>query len=243
MAFRYPQRMAVRTAAWMLLAAAAAPSMADTSPRNVVQFSTSATQELTQDLMTVTLQFTKEGAQATEVQSAVKQVLDAALSDAKHAASSSQGGMSVRTGQFSIQPRYTNGGRINGWQGSAQLVLEGTDATRISQTAGKLSQLNIVNVQYGLSRALREQHESALTEQAIARFRARASQMAAAFGLKGYSLGEISVSSTEPGFESRPPVFMAMRAKAMEAADAALPVEPGKGLLSVTVSGQVILTP
>jgi hypothetical protein len=37
---------------------------------------------------------------------------------------------------------------------------------------------------------------------------------------------------------------MAMRAKTMEmAADAPLPVEPGKGTLSVTVSGQVVLTP
>ena len=66
--------------------------------------------------------------------------------------------------------------------------------------------------------------------------------MARDFGFKSYSLGEISVSSTDPGFEGRP-VMYAMRAKAVEMADAPLPTEPGKGVLSVTVSGQVILMP
>lgn len=167
--------------------------------------------------------------------------MESALTEARKAAQG-QPGIEVRTGSFSVQPRYTNAGRISGWQGSAQLVLEGTDTTRISQTAGKLTQLNVVNMQYGLSRGLRERHEAALTNEAIQRFRSRASAMASAFGFKGYTLGEVSVSSTEPGFEPRP-YMMATRAKTMEAADAALPVEPGKGRLSVSVNGQVYLTP
>jgi predicted secreted protein len=89
---------------------------------------------------------------------------------------------------------------------------------------------------------LREQYETALTTQAIGRFKARASQIAVDFGLKGYDLGDVSVSSTEPGFEARPYLMKAMSARA-EAADAPLPVEPGKGVLSVTVSGQVVLKP
>lgn len=215
---------------------------AEPPPQNTVNFSASARQEVTQDLLVVTLQAVREGNQATDVQTGLKQVLDAALSEARKASQGSGGGMEVRTGGLSVQPRYTQNGRISGWQGSAQLVLEGTDTARISQTAGKLSQLNVVNVQYGLSPALRERHEAALTVQAIQRFRARAAQMASAFGFKGYTLGEVSVSSTDPGFEPRP-VVMAMRAKAAEMADAPLPVEPGKGVLSVTVNGRVLLTP
>lgn len=205
-----------------------------------VSFSTAYSVEVTQDLMTVTLQATKEGAQASEVQAALKQVLDSALTEARKSAVPE--GMEVRTGAFSVLPRYNNSGRINGWQGSAQLTLSGTDVARISQVSGRLTQLNVVNVAYGLSKALREQHESSLTSQAIARFRARATQIATDFGQKGYTLGDISVSSTDPGFEPRP-YLMAMRAKAAEVADAALPVEPGKGVLSVTVSGQVLLQP
>lgn len=220
----------------------ALPSRADSeSPRNVVRFSATATQELTQDLLTITLQANREGSQAAEMQAGLKQMLDAALSDARKSAQPQA--MEVRTGYFSVQPRYNSAGRVNGWQGSAQLILEGTDIARITQTSGRLNQLNVINVSYGLSRALREQYESALTSQAIARFKTRAAQMATDFGLKGYTLGDVNVSSTEPGFEPRPYLAMAMRAKTMEAADAPLPVEPGKGVLSVSVNGQVILTP
>jgi predicted secreted protein len=194
----------------------------DAARDNAVSFSASATEELVQDQMTVTLQAIKEGAVASDVQSALKAALDSALVEARKAVQAN--------------------GKINGWQGSAQLVIEGTDTARISQLAGKLTQLNVVGVGYGLSRNLREARESALTTQAIARFRSRAQQMAHDFGFKSYTLGDVSVSSTDPGFEGRP-VMYAMRAKAMDVADAPLPVEPGKGVLSVTVSGQVVLRP
>lgn len=225
----------------LALSVSAGLSHADTPRQNALSFSASATEEVTQDQLMVTLQATREGNQASEVQTSLKQLMESALAEARKAAQG-PAGMEVRTGSFSVQPRYTNGGRISGWQGTAQLTLEGTDTARIAQTAGKLTQLNIVNMQYGLSRALRERHEAALTNEAIQRFRSRAGAMAQAFGFKGYTLGEVSVSSTEPGFEPRP-YMMAARAKTMEAADAALPVEPGKGRLSVSVNGQVYLTP
>ena len=220
---------------------AATVSLAHAEPlrANVVSFQTTATQEVTQDLLAVTLQANREGAQAAEVQSGLKQALDAALTEAKRSAQA--GAMDVRTGYFAINPRYGNNGRINGWQGTAQLVLEGTDTTRISQTAGKLNQLNVVNVSYGLSRPLREQHESALTAEAITRFRSRAGELAKNFGFTAYSLGEVNVQTGEPGFQGRP-MMMAMRAKSADVAEAALPVEPGKGVLTVTVSGQVVLS-
>ena len=225
----------------LVLGLAACAVHAEQAPRqNALSFSANATEEVTQDLLVVTLQATREGNQASEVQTALKQVMESSLAEARKAAQGQAG--IERTGSFSVQPRYTNAGRISGWQGTAQLMLEGTDTARISQTAGKLTQLNVVNMQYGLSRALRERYEEALTNEAIQRFRARAGSMASAFGFKGYTLGEVSVSSTEPGFEPRP-YMMASRAKTMESADAALPVEPGKGRLSVNVNGQVYLTP
>lgn len=223
------------------LALTATASHADAAlPQNVVRFSTSATQEVTQDLLSITLQATREGSQAAEVQAGLKQVMEAALTEARKTAQAQ--GMEVRTGAFSVQPRYNSTGRINGWQGFAQLILEGTDIARITQATGRLNQLNVINVNYGLSRALREQYESSLTSQAIARFKTRASQIASDFGMKGFTLGEVSVSSTDPGFEPRPYLAKAMAMRA-EAADAPLPVEPGKGVLSVTVNGQVNLTP
>jgi predicted secreted protein len=211
------------------------------SPRNLVRLSATATQEVTQDLMSVVLQATREGTQAAEVQAGLKQALEAALQEARKSAQSPA--MDVRTGMFSVQPRYNGSARIVGWTGTAQLVLEGTDVARVTQTAGRLNQLNVINVSYQLSRALREQYESALTSQAIGRFKARAAQIASDFGLKGYALSDVSVSSTEPGFEPRPYPVQLMRAASVSVADTPLPAEPGKGVLTVTVNGQVVLTP
>lgn len=236
--------VARRVLAWGVVAAAAAQgnAQAEPSPERVVNFSAAATEELVQDQVSVTLQVIKEGSVSSDVQTALKSVLDGALQEARPNVLPN-GGLDLRTGVFSVSPRYGNNGKIVGWQGLAQLVVEGTDIARVHQLVGRLSQLNVVQVSYGLSRGLREARESALTTQAIARFRARAQSMAKDFGFKGYTLGNVSVSSTEPGFEGRPPVLYAMRAKAMEVADAPLPSEPGKGVLSVTVSGHVILQP
>ncbi len=228
-------------AAMLLAAAQGAHAAEPEMPRNAVNLSASATREVTQDLLVITLQVTKEGPQAGEVQAGLKRLIESALADARKDARPEA--MEVRTGEFSVQPRYNSAGRINGWQGVAQIILEGTDVARISQTSGRLSQLNVANVGYGLSRALRERHESQLTSEAIARFKTRATQMAMDFGFRGFTLGEVSVSSTEPGFEPRPFMAMAARAKSVEGADAALPVEPGKGVLSVSVNGRVTLTP
>jgi predicted secreted protein len=210
------------------------------SQRNVVSLSATASQDINQDLLVVTLNVMREGMQASEVQGQLKQVLEAALAEARKSAQATA--MEVRTGAFSMYPRYNNQGRVNGWQGNAQLVLEGTDMARIAQVAGKLTALNVTGVDYGLSRATREASESALLAQAVARYRAKAQDVAKAFGMGSFTLGEVSVQSGEPGFENRPmPMLKAMRADAAEAAP--LPVAPGKGTVSVTVSGSVVLQP
>jgi predicted secreted protein len=210
------------------------------APRNVVSLSASASQDINQDLLVVTLNVMREGTQASEVQGQLKQVLEAALAEARKSAQATA--MEVRTGAFSMYPRYNNQGKVNGWQGNAQLVLEGTDMARIAQVAGKLTSMNVTGVDYGLSRATREASESALLAQAVARYRAKAQDVAKAFGMGSFTLGEVSVQSGEPGFENRPmPMLKAMRADAAEAAP--LPVAPGKGTVSVTVSGSVVLQP
>ena len=149
--------------------------------------------------------------------------------------------LEVRTGQFSLYPRYGSGGKINGWQGSTELVLEGRDFARISSTAGKISTLTMGGVAFSLSREARQQLESEVQAQAIERFKARAAEVAKGFGFSGYTLREIGISSADSGGEVvvRPRV-MAMEAKAAMS-DAPVPVEAGKSMVNVTVSGSIQL--
>ena len=228
-------------AASLLAQGAAQAQMNMPERRNVVSFTASAQEEVSQDLLVITLQANKEGSVAAEVQSALKKQLEAALQEARKSAVPE--GMEVRTGYFAIHPAYSNNGRISGWQGQAQLVLEGTDMARIAQTAGRLNQLNIVNVNYGLSRATQQKHQDRLVAQAIDTFRSRAQSMAKAFGFAHYTLGEVSVQTGDAGFMPRP-MMMAKASMMADAAEgAAVPVEPGKGMVSATVSGFVTLTP
>jgi len=210
------------------------------SPRieNVISFSTSANLEVTKDLLTVTLQVVRDGTDAASVQAGMKQVLDAALAEAKKSAAPGQ--MDVRTGNFALNPRYNRDGKISGWQGQAELVLEGKDLPRVAQTAGKLNGMNVVSVSQSLSRELTEKHDAQVTADAIAKFRVRAGELAKQFGFSGYTLREVNVQSVEQVSPPRP--MYRMNAEAASMSSAPVPVEAGRGTLTSTVSGSVVLT-
>lgn len=226
-------------AAGALFAAAPARAATEARPENLVNFSANASVEVTQDLLSITLQAVREGQDAGQVQAQLKAVLDAALAEARKAAQA--GAMEVRTGGFSLYPRYGKEGRINGWQGQAELVLQGKDGQRVAQTAGRLSTMNITSVGYSVSRELADKHEAEVTAQAIQKYRARAGELARQFGFSGYTLREVAVQSGAEGGGPRPVMMRAAKAE-MAAADAPLPVEPGKSLVSASVSGTVQLT-
>jgi predicted secreted protein len=207
-------------------------------PQNVMSLSATATSDVGLDLLSITFSTTREGADAAVVQSQLKLALDTALVEARRIAK--PGLVDVQTGSFALYPRYAPKGGINGWQGTAQLVVEGRDMAAISQLASRITTLTIARTGYGLSREARERAEAETTAQAIARFRERAQQQSAQFGFAGYTIREVQVGTQE----SPPPMpVMAMRAKAMAAPpDEALPVEAGKTTVSTTVSGSVVMT-
>ena len=223
-----------------LIAAASPAAFADVPPppQGVVHLTTSATTEVTKDLLTITLSTTKEGPDAAAVQAQLKQALDAALIEARKSVRPGQ--LDVQTGNFQLQPRYTNKGQTNGWQGSTELIVEGRDMPAIGQLTGHITTLTIAGVAYNISRELREKIEGEVAAQAIARYRAKAADYAKQFGYTAYTLREVNVQSNDV-----PPVrpMARMSVNAMSAsADAALPVEPGKGNVMVTVSGTVQMT-
>jgi predicted secreted protein len=205
------------------------------TPQNVVSLQAQGSVEVQQDLLTLNMSTTRDGADANAVQTQLKTALDAALAEAKKVAQPGQ--LDVRTGNFSLYPRYGRDGKINGWQGSTELVIEGRDFTRISQLAGRINTLTMGGVSFSLSREARTRVEGEASAQAIERFKAKAQEISKNFGFASYSLREVSVNANDQGFIPRGRM-VAMEAK-MSSADSAVPVEAGRSTVVVTVAGAV----
>lgn len=224
----------------LVLAAGAAVVSAQTAiyppPQNVLQLTATGTVEVTQDMLTLQLTTSREGMDAAVVQNQLKTALDAALAEARKSAQPGQ--MDVRTGNFALYPRHNRDGKISGWQGTAELLLEGRDFPRITQAAGRIQTMTIGSIGFGLSREQRAKVEAEAQTQAIERFKAKAAELAKGFGFSGYTLREVNVHANEPGF---PRPMMAKAAMAEMAQSAPVPVEAGKAAVSVVVSGSVQL--
>ena len=216
-------------------------------PQNVLQLAAEASTEVLQDLLTITLAVTREGTDAASVQSQLRQTLDAALTEARKAVRPGQ--LELRTGAFSLYPRYAvkpvAGNSITGWQGRAELLLEGRDIAAIGALAGRLGSGGLVvsQVQFGLSREAREAAEADVASRAISRFKSRAETYAKQFGFGAYSLREVAVG----GGDLAPQMLQAsprlVRSMATPGADESQPLEAGKAVVSVTVSGSIQLSP
>src|SRR5512140_2151659 len=220
-----------------LLAGSAWAAAQTPPPQNVLQLSASGSVEVQQDLLTLSLNTTREGPEPQAVQGQLKVALDAALAEARKTALPGQ--MDARTGTFGLYPRYTRDGKISGWNGTAELVLEGRDFARITQKAARIQTLTVGAVSFGLSREQRAKVESEAQTAAIERFKAKAAELAKGFGFSGYSLREVAVNSNDQVFGPRPRM-MAMEAKAGPA-EMPVPVEAGKSTVTVTISGSVQL--
>lgn len=213
-------------------AAFAQTPAATTEPANVVQLAASGFKEVQQDWLIMRMNTTREGADAATVQNQLKAALDAALAVAKVVAQPQR--LELRTGPFSLHPRYSSNGKINGWQGITELVLEGRDFARIRTTAGKIQTLTVGSVDFSLSREAQQTLEFDVQAMAIERFKLRAGEVAKGFGFSSYALREISIGSSDQGGGPVRPRMEAM-------SDTPVSVEAGKNLISVTVSGRIQL--
>ena len=210
------------------------------TPEGVLGLSVSASVEVQKDVLAITFSTTKDGADANAVQSQLKQALDVALNEARRVAR--PGELDVQTGNFALYPRYappTSSGRaaISGWQGSAELVVQGRDVAAISTLSARIATMTIARVEYRLSREASQRVEGDVAAQAIAAFRTKAAAYAKQFGYAGYTIREVSVATSEPMPGPQP--MLRMQAQSAVVAGEPLPVEPGRALVTANVNGTV----
>jgi predicted secreted protein len=205
-------------------------------PQGVLGLAASASVEVARDVLQVTFSTTRDGPDANAVQAQLKQALDAALAEARKVAR--PGELDVQTGSFSIGPRYNpKSTGISGWQGTAELNVEGRDVPGIAALVGRITTLTVARAGYGLSREAREKAEAEVSGQAIARFRAKAADYAKGFGYAGWSVREVNVNTGDAPVP-RPLQMRAMAATASSASEE-LPVEAGRATVTVTVTGTI----
>ena len=219
----------------MQLATMAAAQVA--VPQNMVQLSADATVEVQQDWLVLRMNSTRDGTDAAQVQTQLKQALDSALLLVRPLAQPGQ--LDVRTGNFNLYPQHGRDGRITGWQGTAELMLEGRDFALIGAAAGKVQTLTMAGVQFSLSREQRARAHDQAQAMAITRFQAHAGDIAKGFGFAAYSLREVAIHANDQEHAPRPRM-LAMQAKGV-ASEATVPIEAGKTAVVVTVSGTVQL--
>ncbi len=204
--------------------------------RDSLSFSVSASTEVQQDVLSLGFSTSREGTDPNVVQAALKSALDTALAEVRKIAKPGQ--VDVHTGNFSLYPRYSPKGGINGWQGQAELVVEGRDTVAIAALSGRINTMTISRSGFQLSREARAKVEAQVVGEAIQRFRSQAGDYARQFGYAGYSIGEVSVNTSD-AVPSMP--LMRMKTMAAPAMDAPLPIESGRATVSVSVSGSVFM--
>src|SRR5690349_13721403 len=128
----------------VLAAAEAPPSPVATPLQGVLTLTATATVELLQDWMMLTLSVNREATDAGTVQAQMKQAVDAGLVEIRRVAKPGQ--VEVQTGAFSVQPRYSQKGQLNGWQGRTELTIQGRDMAAIAQLSGRISTMTIARV-------------------------------------------------------------------------------------------------
>ena len=123
------------------------------------------------------------------------------------------------------------------------IKVEGSDFAAIGEAAARVQAEDGVllsGISFGLSDELRRRTQDAITQQAIAAWRARAQSAAQGFGASGWRPGRIAIQSGDGG---RPYPMMARAEVQMAAAPAPVPFEAGSTDVRVSVSGVAILDP
>lgn len=207
--------------------------------KHAITLSAQASREVFQDKVQLTLFYEQQADNAAKLTAILKQKTEAALAITKNTS-----GVSVQTRNFTVYPTTDQKGRISGWQGRTELLLEFTsaeDLAPVGRLAGQLSPImQISSVRFSLSKQAEQAINAQLANEAIAHFRKEAQQTAKAFGYKHYALADISVHRNN--FQIQGSMMKAMATadfSATSTPSTEIPLARGKTTLSVTVAGVV----
>lgn len=148
-------------------------------------------------------------------------------------------GVTVKSGNQSTYPIYTQSRKIDGWRMRSELLIESRDFGAVSELLGRLQQMRLAvgDIAQMPSPETRRQVEDEAMREAIRAFQNRAAVVAEQLG-KGWKIKQMHINQ---GGGSPVPIMRGARA-AMLAADAApAPIEAGESTITTHVTGQTEL--
>lgn len=131
-------------------------------------------------------------------------------------------------------------GKPNRWRVVQAIKVEGSDFAAIGDAAARLQAEDgavLSGLSFGISDELRRRTQDAITQQAIAAWRARAQAAAQGFGAAGWRPGRVTIQT---GDGARPYPMMARAEVQMAAAPPPVPLEAGSTDVTVSVAGEAI---
>lgn len=220
-----------------LAALASLPALADSAaPRyNQVSLRAEVSREVPHDLMQVNLYSEVQHTDASQLAGETTRRLNAAVERARKAQ-----GVKISLGSRNSYPVYDkDGSRIVAWRERANLHLESTDFSALSQlTADLLGDLKMGGMEFAVADATRRKHEDELLREAVAAFKARAQLATEALGAHGYRLVNLDLN----GSGMHPPIPMRAAAmKSMGQLEAAQPQEIEAGTSQVGINAEGVI--
>ena len=201
---------------------------------NQISLEATASAEVDNDTMIVSLYAQEEGSKAASLSDKVNKKINWALQQVKQHA-----GIKVETESYSTSPVYKKS-QIIAWRVKQSIKLESTNMSLMSEVLGQLQQqLKLAGITFDVSRDKREQETQQLIDQALSAYDKRASQIANKLKHDGYKIVTMHVSTTTSPIQSR------YRNSAMMMAESSSVVSPkmaaGDRTLSVRVNGTIEL--
>jgi predicted secreted protein len=206
---------------------------ADALNYNVIELAAQASRQVSNDVMQATLFVEVSGAEPAPLAKQVNQQLNKAVATAKKVKD-----ISVENGDYQSMANYQDG-KQNGWRTRGEVNLQSTDFTALATLIGELQSdgMQLGNVQFSVSPALRDRIEQQLTREALKAFQQRADIVRDSLNSKALKIVTIRLD-TQGSYPPPRPMYKVNAMMAMDAA-AAPPAEAGNSEITVVASGSV----
>ncbi|GGY21508.1 SIMPL domain-containing protein [Paludibacterium paludis] len=202
-----------------------------------LRLTASAQSQIANDQLSATLYLQEKNAQPAQLADRLNRAINRALADAKPFTK-----VETTSGSYNTWPDYDKNGRIQGWQGRAEIRLKSRDIKQASELVAKLQQnLALGNLQFEVSDEARRAVEKTLIPAAIGELKEQGRIAAQALGKSAVQVKELEIGNNLSPVR---PVMLRMKAMgaAAEAMDVAQPNwQPGQSEIQLQVTGRLEL--